>query len=64
MGHNQLEEDTEVQFLVFEKINRTLMNAVNLKNLRENLKEGLNKQLNQKIMDSHRLTSKAANLSH
>ena len=40
------------------------MNAVNLKNLRENLKEGLNKQLNQKIMDSHRLTSKAANLSH
>ncbi len=56
IGHNEMEVDPEVQFLVYEKINRTLMNAVALKNIK--------KSLNQQLMDSHRLTSRATKLFH
>lgn len=56
IGHNEMEVDPEVQFLVYEKINRTLMNAVALKKIKSNL--------NEQLMNSHRLSSRATKLFH
>lgn len=54
-NHDELEHSTEIQFLVYEKINSTLMNAI----ARRDFKEALN----QKMIESHKLGPKSPNLS-
>jgi hypothetical protein len=54
-NHNELETSPEIQFLVYEKINKTLMNAISERDFKAALKD--------KIIDSHRLSSVSPNLS-
>jgi hypothetical protein len=54
-NHNELETLPEIQFLVYEKVNQTLMNAIKEKDFKA--------ALNQKLLDSHRLSSLASNPS-
>lgn len=54
-NHNELETSPEIQFLVYEKINSTLMNAISRRDFREALQG--------KLIDSHRLSSLKPNLS-
>jgi hypothetical protein len=54
-NHDELEKSPEIQFLVYEKINRTLMNAIAVRDFKAALGE--------KILASHRLPPKGARLS-
>lgn len=40
-GHSEMEYDPEVQFLVYEKINQTLMNAISMRDLKTRLNHQL-----------------------
>ena len=51
-NHNQLETEPEVQFLVYEKINQTLMRAVAKKNFANQLDQAFR----QRMMGSHQLS--------
>jgi hypothetical protein len=50
-SHDELEKAPEVQFLVYEKINQTLMNAV----AKKNFANQLDNQFRQRMMSAHRL---------
>lgn len=54
-NHNELETSPEIQFLVYEKINKTLMNAISERDFKMALQD--------KLIDSHKLTSINPNLS-
>lgn len=54
-NHNELETSPEIQFLVYEKINNTLMDAIKVRDFKTSLAG--------KLIDSHRLSSLAANPS-
>lgn len=50
-NHNELETSPEVQFLVYDKINQTLMQAM----AKKNLTKQLDQNFRQKILSSHQL---------
>ncbi len=54
-NHEELEKSPEIQFLVYEKINRTLMNAIAARDFKA--------ALGQKILASHKLSQTAQSLS-
>ncbi len=51
-GHSELETSPEVQFLVYDKINQTLMRAV----AKKNFATALDQSFRERMMDSHRIS--------